>query len=101
MIVYPFEMATIVNLAGERTVGTYYGFYNTLAGIGIAAGNLLTGLALDTGRARGMPWLPWVALVATGLVCAAGIAVLGRQGHLGRRDRSVQADRRPADVVAG
>ena len=33
MIVYPFEMATIVNLAGERTVGTYYGLYNTLAGM--------------------------------------------------------------------
>ena len=101
MIVYPFEMATIVNLSGERTVGTYYGFYNTLAGIGIAAGNLLTGLALDTGREQGMPWLPWVALVATGLICATGIAILDRQGHLGRRDRPAQAARRPADVAAG
>jgi len=99
MIVYPFEMATIVNLAGEQTVGTYYGFYNTLAGIGIAAGNLLTGLALDTGRERGMPWLPWVALVATGLACAAGIAALGRQGHLGPRERSPRTVRRPAGAA--
>ncbi len=48
MIVYPFEMTTIVNLAPDRLVGTYYGLYNTIAGIGIATGNVLTGAALDT-----------------------------------------------------
>lgn len=84
MVVYPFEMATIVDLAGERTVGTYYGFYNMLSGIGIAAGNLLTGLALDAGRDHGLPALPWLALTATGLLCAAGIAALHRSGSLGR-----------------
>jgi MFS family permease len=82
MVVYPFEMATIVNLAGENTVGTYYGFYNTLSGIGIAAGNILTGLALDMGRAHGLPSLPWIALLVTGLTCAAGVALLDRRGHL-------------------
>ncbi|MFI7553214.1 MDR family MFS transporter [Micromonospora sediminimaris] len=81
MIVYPFEMATIVNLAGERTVATYYGFYNTLSGIGIAAGNLLTGLALDAGRSNGFPALPWIALTATGIVCATAIAALGKRGN--------------------
>ena len=82
MVVYPFEMATIVSLAGERTVGTYYGFYNTLAGIGIAGGNLLTGLALDTGRDIGVPALPWIALTVTGLMCAAAVAALNQRGHL-------------------
>jgi MFS family permease len=82
MIVYPFEMATIVNLAGERTVGTYYGFYNTLSGIGIAAGNLLPGLALDSGRSIGIPALPWIALAATGGLCAVAIIRLGRRGAL-------------------
>jgi MFS family permease len=82
MIVYPFEMATIVELAADRTVGTYYGFYNTLAGIGIAAGNLLTGLALDAGRTHNVPALPWVALTLTGLLCATAITALDRRGHL-------------------
>lgn len=82
MIVYPFEMATIVGLAGQRMVGTYYGLYNTLSGIGIAAGNLLTGVALDTGIRLGIPALPWLALAATGVVCAAAIGRLGRNGHL-------------------
>ena len=82
MIVYPFEMATIVRLAGEGSVGTYYGFYNALSGIGVAAGNLLTGLALDSGRNLGIPALPWIALTITGLLCAAAVAMINRQNPL-------------------
>ncbi len=82
MIVYPFEMAIIVTLAGEKKVGTYYGFYNTLSGVGIAAGNLLTGLAIDTGLDYGIPALPWLALVSTGAACAAALAALARRNHL-------------------
>ncbi len=84
MIVYPFEMATIVNLGGERMIGTYYGLYNTLSGLGIAAGNLLTGAALDAGRGIGTPSLPWIALAATGAACALAVRALDRTGHLTR-----------------
>jgi MFS family permease len=93
MLVYPFEMATIVDLAGEHTVGTYYGFYNTLAGIGIAAGNLLTGLALDAGRTHNLPALPWVALTVTGLLCATAITALDRRGHLRTSKQAAPASR--------
>lgn len=41
--VFTFEMDTVVSLAGNRLVGTHYGFYNTIIGIGILAGNLATG----------------------------------------------------------
>ncbi|GAA4959819.1 MDR family MFS transporter [Actinoplanes utahensis] len=82
MIVYPFEMATIVEFAGPRLVGTYYGLYNTLAGIGIAAGNLLTGAALDVGERHGWPALPWLCLILTGSGCATALAVLTRAGRL-------------------
>ncbi|AEV81232.1 MFS transporter [Actinoplanes sp. SE50] len=82
MIVYPFEMATIVALAGQRLVGTYYGLYNTIAGLGIAAGNLLTGAALDTGRRHGFPALPWLALTGLGAACAAAVWALSRTGRL-------------------
>jgi hypothetical protein len=82
LVVYPFEMATIITLGGNRMVGTYYGLYSTLTGIGIAVGNLLTGAALDTGRALGIPSLPWVALAATGAACALAIRALNRTGHL-------------------
>lgn len=82
MVVYPFEMATIVELSGGTMVATYYGLYNTLAGVGIAVGNLLTGAALDAGRSHGLPALPWIALTGTGLLCAGAITALHRTNHL-------------------
>ncbi|MER6950303.1 MFS transporter [Nonomuraea sp. NPDC000554] len=78
MIVYPFEMATIARFSGDELVGTYYGFYNTVSGIGIAAGNLATGAALDAGRSLGLPGLPWWILAGLGWVCAAAVRALNR-----------------------
>lgn len=57
MIVYPFEMDTIVTLAQDRLVATHYGLYNTICGIGITVGNFLTGAALDAARRSGVPAL--------------------------------------------
>ncbi|MFG2294366.1 MDR family MFS transporter [Streptomyces sp. NPDC048603] len=82
MIAYPFEMDTIVRLAGDRLVATHYGLYNTVCGIGITLGNLLTGVALDAARDAGLPALPWIALAALGLVCAAAVYGLHRSGRL-------------------
>ncbi|MFH8894439.1 MFS transporter [Streptomyces sp. NPDC017949] len=82
MIAYPFEMDTIVRLCGDRLVATHYGFYNTVCGLGIALGNLLTGAALDTARAAGLSALPWLGLCALGLGCAAAVYALHRTGRL-------------------
>ncbi|MFB9678926.1 MFS transporter [Streptosporangium vulgare] len=82
MIIYPFEMATIATFGGRHMVGTYYGLYSTLAGVGIAVGNLLTGWSLDLGARAGLPALPWLALALIGLGCAAAVAALDRSGRL-------------------
>jgi len=82
MIAYPFEMDTIVRLSGNRMVATHYGLYNTICGIGITIGNLLTGAALDAARAAGVPALPWLALLALGIACAAALQKLRRSGRL-------------------
>jgi MFS family permease len=82
IIVFPFEMDTIVTLSDNRLVATHYGLYNTVCGIGILLGNLLTGTALDLGRATGLPALPWLALTGIGLLCAAGVGGLDRAGRL-------------------
>ncbi|MGI5196036.1 MDR family MFS transporter [Streptomyces sp. CA-288835] len=92
MIAYPFEMDTIVRLSGNRLVATHYGLYNTICGIGITLGNLLTGAALDAARAAGMSALPWVALFAVGLACAAGLYGLHRTGRLAPPVREVQPE---------
>ncbi|MEV6868783.1 MFS transporter [Streptosporangium subroseum] len=93
MIVYPFEMATIAALGGDRMIGTYYGFYNTVSGIGIALGNLLTGAALDGGRQAGVPSLPWWGLAVLGGACAMAVFALDRSGRL-------TPDQKPQVVLA-
>ena len=82
MIIYPFEMATIVTVGGPHMVATYYGLYSTLAGIGVAAGNLLSGWALDLGGAAGLPSLPWLVMALIGMGCAAAVRALDRSGRL-------------------
>jgi MFS family permease len=85
MIAYPFEMDTVVRLSGDRLVATHYGLYNTICGIGITLGNLLTGAALDAAREAGVPALPWISLVALGLACAIALYGLHRTGRLATR----------------
>ncbi|SDC23363.1 MDR family MFS transporter [Actinokineospora iranica] len=82
IVVFPFELDMIVTLARDRLVATHYGLYNTIVGVGILLGNLLTGTALDLARAAGLPWLPWVALACLGLLCAASVRALARSGRL-------------------
>lgn len=81
-LLYPFEMDTIVQLSGERLVATRYGAYNTASGIAIALGNLAVGGLFDEAQRTGTPWLPWVALAATRLLCATAVTWLHRRGHL-------------------
>ncbi|MFJ6617863.1 MFS transporter [Kitasatospora sp. NPDC091335] len=81
MLAYPFEMDTVVRLSGDRLVATHYGLYNTVCGVGITLGNLLTGAALDAARAAGLAALPWLALCALGVICALSLHAL----HRGRR----------------
>ncbi|MEV6524517.1 MFS transporter [Longispora sp. NPDC051575] len=82
VVAYPFEMDTIVALSGERLVATHYGLYNTLSGIGITLGNLGTGAIWGAAAAWDLPALPWLALIATGIVCTTAIAALARSGKL-------------------
>ena len=80
--VFPFEMDTVVSLANNRLVGTHYGFYNTIVGIGILAGNLATGALMQAARAAGHEELIWLALTAVGLAAAAALYRLDRSGRL-------------------
>ncbi|MGI5507046.1 MFS transporter [Lentzea sp. CA-135723] len=76
MVVFPFEMDKIVSLSGDRLVATHYGLYNTVVGVGILLGNLLTGVGFDAARRAGVLWVPWLVLVALGLGCAWALKIL-------------------------
>ena len=70
MVVFPFEMDLVARLSESRNVGTSYGFYGTIVGIGILAGNLFTGMILDKAHSAGVPAAPWLGLILLGLFCA-------------------------------
>ena len=80
--VFPFEMDTVVALAGGRLVATHYGFYNTIVGIGILVGNLGTGAVFGLVHNAGLDALIWVALTAVGLGCVVALHLLDRTGRL-------------------
>lgn len=80
--VFPFEMDTVVGLSGGRLVGTHYGFYSTIVGVGILVGNVAVGALIEAANARGAGVLVWSALALTGLISAAALRALARGGHL-------------------
>ncbi|MER6628007.1 MFS transporter [Streptomyces sp. NPDC000987] len=81
-VVYPFEMDLVVTLSGERLVATHYGLYNTVSGLGITLGNLVTGALWDFAERHDARWLTWSVLSCTGIACAASVAALSRTGRL-------------------
>jgi MFS family permease len=80
--VFPFEMDTVVSLANGRLVGTHYGFYNTIVGIGILVGNLATGTLMQRAADAGAPELTWIVLSVIGLTAALALYRLDRAGRL-------------------
>lgn len=71
--VFPFEMDTVMRLAGGRLLATHYGFYNTIIGIGILLGNLATGAIMGAARQAGMSELVWAGLTLVGIFAALGL----------------------------
>lgn len=76
--VFPFEMDTVVSLAGDRLVATHYGFYNTVVGIGILVGNLATGAVVGAARAADADWAVWSGMTVIGVAAALALHRLDR-----------------------
>ena len=75
-------MDTVVGLSGGRLVGTHYGFYSTIVGVGILVVNVAVGALIEAANARGAGVLVWSALALIGLISAAALRALARGGHL-------------------
>ncbi len=71
--VFPFEMDTVVSLAGGRLVATHYGFYNTIVGAGILVGNLATGSIFGAAQRLSAGALVWGGLVLIGIIAAVAL----------------------------
>lgn len=95
--VFPFEMDTVVTLAGDRLVATYYGFYNSVVGIGILIGNLATGAVFGAARAANAEALVWIGLALIGALSAVALARLRPAGD---DDAGVPAPATPHGAAA-
>ncbi|MEV5705106.1 MFS transporter [Actinoallomurus sp. NPDC052274] len=82
MMVFPFEMSTIADLAGDRGVGTYYSVNNLLSGVGSVFGNLLSAAAIGLSHALNMAGLPWLVLVLLALASATALTFVNRGDRL-------------------
>lgn len=96
MLAYPFEMDTVVRLAGNGSVALHYGLYNTVSGIGITVGNLLVGVSLGAGPSASATSV-WLCLTGLGAVCAVVAGFLGRAGWFS----GLPAQREPAGGARG
>ena len=90
MLAAPFISSTIVSLSAGRLVGTYFGVYAVVQGVGAALGNFAGGAAFDLARAAGSPGLPWALMAAVGLACAAGLLGLDRSARRTTQPPAVQ-----------
>jgi MFS family permease len=82
MMLHPFEMATIANLADGRVIGTYYSVNNLLSGFGGVFGNLVSAAAISMSHSTGMTSLPWLVLLLLGLFSAACLKLVDRGDRL-------------------
>jgi hypothetical protein len=82
MTLQPFVLSLIPVLGGNRLLGTYFGFYYLVQGIGGIVGNLAIGAAFDMGHAQGLASLPWLLMFGFGLASALSIMALDRTGQI-------------------
>ncbi|WP_081511559.1 MFS transporter [Nocardia donostiensis] len=99
--VFPFEMDTVVSLADGKLVATHYGFYNTIVGVGILAGNLATGAVVGAARAAGADWAVWAGLGLIGVLAAVALHRLDRrsasEGGNGNAEETLSGHHRESD----
>jgi MFS family permease len=82
MTLQPFVLSLIPVLGGNRLLGTYFGFYYMVQGIGVIVGNLAIGVAFDLGQSWGVTSVPWLLLLGLGLASALSIMALDGRGRI-------------------
>ncbi|MER7079309.1 Predicted arabinose efflux permease, MFS family [Saccharopolyspora kobensis] len=89
-ITNPFAMELLPIVGSERLTGTYYGFYYLVSSLVAAGVSWLAGALLDATANSALSWLPWLALLAVGVLGGTGAAVLERRGLLRREPADVR-----------
>jgi MFS family permease len=96
--VFPFEMDTVVALAAGRLVGTHYGFYSTVVGVGILVGNLATGWLMGAAKQLGASELVWAGLIFVGAIAAVALYRLDKGNHLDTPEAALSSPGRAGET---
>jgi len=81
MTLQPFVLSLIPVLGGNRLLGTYFGFYYLVQGVGVIVGNLAIGVAFDMSQAWGLTSV-WLLLLGLGLASALSIITLDERSQI-------------------
>jgi hypothetical protein len=81
MTLQPFVLSLIPVLGGNRLLGTYFGFYYLVQGVGVIVGNLAIGVAFDMSQATGLTSV-WLLLLGLGLASALSIIALDSRSQI-------------------
>lgn len=76
LMALPFMMALIPIYSQERRLGSYYGFFYLLAGMGSALGNAVSGYVFDYAYSIQRPEMIWLFFFAIGLISSGAFVVL-------------------------
>ncbi|WP_243792380.1 MFS transporter [Saccharopolyspora gloriosae] len=87
MLAQPFVNDLIPAFGSSSLSGTYFGVFYLASGITAAAGNAVIGRVSDIAGHR-MPWAPSALCLGLGLVSAAAVIVLHRNGLIGPKSTS-------------
>jgi MFS family permease len=81
MTLQPFVLSLIPLLGSNRLLGTYFGFYYLVQGVGVIVGNLAIGVVFDMSQAWGLTSV-WLLLLGLGLASALSIITLDERSQI-------------------
>jgi MFS family permease len=81
MTLQPFVLSLIPVLGGNRLLGTYFGFYYLVQGVGVVVSNLAIGAAFDMSQAWSLTSV-WLLLIGLGLASALSIIALDSRSQI-------------------
>jgi DHA1 family multidrug resistance protein-like MFS transporter len=91
LLAAPTQQTVTAALSDPRALGTYFGASSMALAFGGGIGNFVGGWLFDLSRLLNWPALPWMIFCAAGLICAAGLSLMGMRQRFVAREPIVHS----------
>ncbi|MCG8353611.1 MAG: MFS transporter [Chloroflexales bacterium] len=91
LLAAPTQQTVTAALADPRALGTYFGVSSMALAFGGGIGNFVGGWLFDLARLLNWPALPWIIFCTAGLICAAGLSLMGMRKRFVAREPVVHS----------